>query len=243
MNGVSGDRDKVGDVFVAIVEVVGDFACGWLENKGARGDRLGWIPNIGLIEGVVCPVELLDAEVVVIDEALERFYAILHRAHFDTAAHAIKGHGDHGVTGLPADGAVFGIVGDRPHTGLGLDEGLVSVSVILWREVVDGGILVEVVGGVGFAFGDGTVSDIIVGIRSVIRGDQLIADVVAVRLAILRGATAEKVVGVNVGGIGGVGDGGEEVAVEFIRPCDNGFIEGDDADFIYFVLLLLYLLF
>ena len=63
-------------------------------------------------EGVVCATELLDAEVVVVDEALKRFLAILHGAHFDAAAHAVKGHGDHGVAGLPTDGAVFGIVGD-----------------------------------------------------------------------------------------------------------------------------------
>ena len=133
-----------------------------------------------------------DAEVVVVDETLKRFLVILHRAHFDSATHAVEGHGDDGIAGFPADGAVFGIVGYRPNAGLGLDEGLVSVSVILWREVVDGGILVEVVGGVGFAFGDGTVSDIIVGIRSVIRGDQLIADVVAVLLVVLRATTIEK---------------------------------------------------
>ena len=67
----------------------------------------------------------------------------------------------------------------------------VSVSVILWREIVDGGILVEVVGGVGFAFGGGTVShlayargrmysDVVVGIGKVVCGNQFIADVVAV---------------------------------------------------------------
>ena len=67
-------------------------------------------------EGVVGATELLDAKVVVVDEALKRFYAILHCAHFDAAAHAVEGHRDHGVAGLPTDGAVFGIVGDRAHT-------------------------------------------------------------------------------------------------------------------------------
>ena len=57
-------------------------------------------------KGVVCATELLDAEVVVVDEALEGFLAILHRAHFDTSAHTVEGHRDHGVSGLPADGAV-----------------------------------------------------------------------------------------------------------------------------------------
>ena len=48
----------------------------------------------------------------VVDEALEGFYAILHRAHFNAATHAVKSHRDHGVAGLPTDGAVFGIVND-----------------------------------------------------------------------------------------------------------------------------------
>ena len=57
-------------------------------------------------------VELLDAEVVVVDKALEGFFAILHRAHFDAATHTVEGHRDHGVAGLPTDGAVFGVIGD-----------------------------------------------------------------------------------------------------------------------------------
>ena len=104
------------------------------------------------------------------------------------------------------------------------DKGLISIIVVLGHKVVNRGVLIEIVGGVGLAFGSGTVSDIIVGIKSVIRGDQLIADVVAVLLVILGGAAAEEIVGVNVGGIGGVGDGGEEVAVGFVRPRDDSLI-------------------
>ena len=122
-------------------------------------------------EGVVGTTKLLNAEVVVVDEALKRFYAILHCAHFDSAPHAVEGHGDHGVTGLPTDGAVFGIVNDRPNAGLGLDEGLVSIVVVLGREVVDGGVLVEVVGCVGLALGGRTVSDVIVGIGNFVCRD------------------------------------------------------------------------
>ena len=92
------------------------------------------------------------------------------------------------------------------------------------REVVDGGVLVEVVGRVGFAFGGRAVSDVVVIVGDLIRGGQFIASVVAVLLVILGGAAAEEIIGVDVRGIGGVGDGGEEVAVGFVRPCDDGVI-------------------
>ena len=175
-------------------------------------------------EGVIGATELLDAEVVVVDEALEGFCAVLHRAHFDAAAHAVKSHRDHGVAGLPTNGAILGIVQNRPNAGLGLDEGLIAIVVVLGHKVVNRGVLVEVVGGVGFAFGSGAISNIIVGIRSVIRGDQLIANVVAVLLIVLGGAAAEEIIGVDVRGIGGVGDGGEKVAMGFVSPCDHGVI-------------------
>ena len=120
------------------------------------------IPNVGMEEGVVGTTKLLDAEVVVVDEALEGFCAILHRAHFDAAAHAVEGHGDHGVAGLPTDGAVFGIVDYRPNARLGLDEGLISIRIVLGHEVVDDCVLVEIVGRVGFTLGGGTIADIVV---------------------------------------------------------------------------------
>ena len=66
--------------------------------------------------------------------------------------------------------------------------------------------------------------DIIVGIGNIIHGDQLIANVVAVLFIVLGGTAAEEVVGVDVGGISGVGDGGEEVTVGFVTPCDHGVI-------------------
>ena len=146
---------EVGDVFVAVVEVVGERGGGGKEDEGAGGDGFRGVPDIGVEEGVVGATELLDAEVVVVDEALEGFRAILHRAHFDAAAHTVEGHRDHGVAGFPADGSVFGIVDYRPNARLGLDEGLVSIVVVLGREVVDGGVLVEVVGRVGLALGGG----------------------------------------------------------------------------------------
>ena len=109
-------------------------------------------------EGVVGATELLDAEVVVVGETLKGFFAILHCAHFDTAAHAVKGHRDHGVAGLPADGAILCIVQNRPNTGLGFDEGLIAIVVVLGHEVVDDCVLVEVIDGVGLAFGGRAVS-------------------------------------------------------------------------------------
>ncbi len=126
MNSTSLNIHEIGDIFVAIVEVVSNIVRDWAENQWSGGDGFGGIPGVGVIEGVVGATELLDAEVVVVDEALEGFCTILYRAHFDTAAHTVKGHGDHGVAGLPTDGAVFGIVGDRPNAGFGLDEGLIS---------------------------------------------------------------------------------------------------------------------
>ena len=121
--------------------------------------------------GVVGTTKLLDAEVVVVDEALEGFCAILHRAHFDSAAHTVEGHRDHGVALRPTDGPVLCVVDNRPNAGLGLDEGLVSVRIVLGREVVDVGVLVEVVGRVGLAFGCRAISDIVVGIGNFVCRD------------------------------------------------------------------------
>ncbi len=125
---------------------------------------------------------------------------------------------------MPTDGTIFGVVQNRPNTGLGLDEGLISIRIVLGHEVVDGGVLVEVVGGVGFAFGGGAIADVVVIVGDLVGGDEFIADVVAVLLVVLRGAAAKDIIGVDVRGIGGVGDGGEEVAVGFVTPCDHGVI-------------------
>ena len=224
MDNVAREGYEVGDIFVAVVEVASNIVGGGEEDQRACGDRLCGIPHVGVEEGVVGAPELLDAEVIVVGEALEKVGIGRLSAHFDTAAHAVKGHGDHGVARLPANGAVFGVVDDRPNTCLGLDEGLIAIVVVLWREVIDGGVLVEIVGGVGLAFGCRAISDIVVGIGSVVGGDQLIADVIGILLVILGGAAAEKVVGVDVSRIGGVGDGGEEVAVRFVTPRDHIFV-------------------
>ena len=219
--------NEVGDVFVAVVEVVGDFTHCGNENQWTGGDGFRGIPHIGVEKGVGGGAELLDAEVVIVDEALEEVGGGGLGAHFDAAAHAVEGHRNHGIAGLPADGAVFGIVDNRPNASGGFDEGLVTIGIVLGREVVDGGVLVEVVGGVGLAFGSGTVShlayargriysNVVVIVGDVIGGGQLIADVIAILLVVLGGAAAEEVVGVDVGGIGGVGDGGEEVAMGFV---------------------------
>ena len=178
------DVHEVGDIFVAVVEVASNIVGGGEEDQRACGDRLCGIPHVGVEEGVVGAPELLDAEVIVVGEALEKVGIGRLSAHFDTAAHAVKGHGDHGVARLPANGAVFGVVDDRPNTCLGLDEGLIAIVVVLWREVIDGGVLVEIVGGVGLAFGCRAISDIVVGIGKVVCGNQFIADVVAVVLVI-----------------------------------------------------------
>ena len=151
-------------------------------------------------EGVVGAAELLDAEVVIVDEALEGFRTILHRAHFDAAVHAVKSHGDDRVAGLPADRTVFGVVLNGPDTCLRFNEGLVAIGVIFRRKVVDGYILVEIVSGVGLPLGGGAVADVVVGVRDLIGGNQFIADVIAV-LFIVLGGTAAK-----------------EVAVWFVRP-------------------------
>ena len=112
-----------------------------------------------MIEGVVGATELLDTEIVVVDEALEEVGVGGLGAHLDSATHAVKGHRDHGVALRPTDGTVLCVVDNRPNAGLGLDEGLISVRVVLGREVVDGGVLIEVVGGVGLALGGRAVSD------------------------------------------------------------------------------------
>ena len=109
---VSVNIHEVGDVFVAVVEVVGNFAGCWEKDERTGGDGLRGVPNVGVEEGVVCATELLDAEVVVVDEALESVGIGRLGAHFDAAAHAVKNHRDHGVALRPTDGPVFGVVND-----------------------------------------------------------------------------------------------------------------------------------
>ena len=112
MDNVFLNIHQVGDVFVAVVEVVGKHTRGRTEDQRAGGDGFGGIPHVGVEEGIFGASELLDAEVIVVDKALEGLLPILYRAHFDTTAQAVEGHGNDGVAGLPTDGAVFGIVND-----------------------------------------------------------------------------------------------------------------------------------
>ena len=69
---------------------------------------------------------------------------------------------------------------------------MVAVRVVLGDEVVDGGVLVEIVGGVGLAFGGRAVSDVVVGIGNFICSDEFIADVVAVLLVIDKNTATTK---------------------------------------------------
>ena len=167
----------------------------------------------------------MDAEEVVVDKAEVRGdlpgagLAILH-----AAAKAVKGHRDDRVALRPADGSILGVVDNRPNAGLGLDERLVAVGVVLRHEVVNGGVLVEIIGGVGLALGDGAVADVVIGVGNFVCGNQFITDVVPVLLVVFGGSAAKEIIGVDVGGIGGVGDGGEEVAARFVCPCDHSLI-------------------
>ena len=123
----AGGVGEAGDVFVGIVEVVEGRAGDVAEEEGAGGDGLGGVPDVGLVGGVVGAAELLDAEEVFVDEALEEVGGGRDGAHFHAAAHAVEGHRDDGVAGLPADGAVLGVVAYLPDAGRGENGGLVTV--------------------------------------------------------------------------------------------------------------------
>ena len=218
MDGGTREGCEVGDVFVAVMEIVGEHTGVGKEDKWAGGDGFRGIPDVGLKEGVSGATELLDAEVVVVDEALEGFLAILHRAHFDTAAHTVEGHRDHGATGLPADGAVLGVVGYLPDAGGGLDEGLITVGIVFGHEVVNLGVLVESVGGVGLALGDGAIADVVVGIGEVVGGGEFVAGVVAVLFVVLGDAAAKAIISVPIDGVDVVCHGGAKVARRLVGP-------------------------
>ena len=55
-----------------------------------------------------------------------------------------------------------------------------------------GGLLVEVIDGVGLALGGGAISDVIVIVGDIVCRDELVADVVTVLLFIFRGAAAKE---------------------------------------------------
>ena len=171
---LEGVVEDLGDVLVAVVGVKEiEAPVLGAHDERTRGDGLGGIPHELSSDGVaVGGIQPLDTEKVVIDKTeVRRDLIILRLLIVHAAAKAVKGHRDNRITPCPTNGAVFGIVGNRPNTCLGLDEGLVSVSVILGREVVDGGVLVEIVGGVGLALGNRTVSDVVVGIGNFICRD------------------------------------------------------------------------
>ena len=67
-----------------------------------------------------------------------------------------------------------------------------SIVVVLGHEVVNRGVLVEVVGGVGLAFGGGAISDVIVIVGDLVGGGELVADVVAVLLVIDKNTATTK---------------------------------------------------
>ena len=60
------------------------------------------------------------------------------------------------------------------------------------REVIDGGVLVEIIDGVGLAFGGGTVTNVVVIVGDLVGGGQLIAGVVAVLLVIDKNTATSK---------------------------------------------------
>ena len=112
MNNVSLSIHEVGDVFVAVVEVIREETRRRKEDQRTGGNGFGGIPHIGVEEGVVCALELLDTKIVVVDETLEGVGGGGLGAHFDSAAHAVEGHGDDGVALRPTDGAILGVVVD-----------------------------------------------------------------------------------------------------------------------------------
>ena len=93
---------------------------------------------------------------------------------------------------------------ERPGgDGFGLDEGLIShlahargrmysIVVVLGREAVNRGVLIEIVGGVGLALGGRAVSNVVVGIGNFVCGNLFIADVVTTVLVIDKNTAAAK---------------------------------------------------
>ena len=188
------DGDDVGHILVAVVQEEGRALAVLSEAEGARGEGLRGIPNELLVDVPrAVGKELLDAEVAIVEEdGVGDLAVAFHLLVEGAPPHAVEGHRDHGVAGLPADGAVLSIVDDRPNARLGLDEGLIAIVVVLWREVIDLGVLVEIVGGVGLAFGGRAVSDVVVGVGKVVGGNEFVADVVAVLLVIDKNTATTK---------------------------------------------------
>ena len=163
------------------------------ETEGARGKGLRRIPN-ELFVDVPWAVgeELLDAEVAIVEEdGVGDLAVAFHLLVEDPPPHAVKAHGDDLVPLCPTDGAILGVVFHRPLARFREHRGLVTIGIEGRHEPIDGGVLVEVVGGVGLALGGGTIADVVVGIGDIIGGGQLVTNVVAVLLIVLGGAAAK----------------------------------------------------
>ena len=160
-----GVVECLGDVLVAVMSVKEiEVPILGTHDKRSCGDGFGWIPHKLGADGVaVGGVQPLDTEKVVIDKTEVRSDLIILRLLIvHAAAKAVEGHRDNRITPCPTNGAVFGIVGNRPNTCLSLDERLVAIRIVLGREVVDRRVLVEVVDRVGLTLGGGTIADIVV---------------------------------------------------------------------------------
>ena len=217
--------DDIGHILVAIVHQEGRGFTILPEGERARGDGLGGVPDELLVDiPRLVGEELLDAEVAVVEEdGVGELRGAIHLTVGDAATEAVKGHRDDLRPLRPTDWPVLGVVLHLPNAGCGLDGGLIAVAVVLGHEVVDGGVLVEVVGSVALALGGGAIADVVVSVRDFVSRDELIADVVAVLLGVLGGAATKEVVGVGVGtddrAIGlGIDHLGEQVARGLITP-------------------------
>ena len=115
---LKGVAEYLRDVLVAVVgvEEIEAPVLGTHDER-TRGDGLRGIPEKLGADGVaVGGIQPLDAEVVVVNEAEVRgnlsgaCFAIVH-----AAAKSVEGHRDHGVAGLPANGAVLGVILNDYH--------------------------------------------------------------------------------------------------------------------------------
>ena len=186
--------DDIGDLFVAIVHQEGGGFAILLKGERTRSDGLGGVPDELLVDmPQLVGEKLLNAEVTVVEENRVRHLRIAN--HFpieDPPPQTIEVHRHHSVPLRPANRPVLGIIHHLPNASRRLDEGLVAVRVILRDKVVDGGILVKVVGCVSFAFGSGAVADVVVIVGNIVCGDELIADVVGILLVVLGGAATKE---------------------------------------------------
>ena len=138
-----GVVEDLRDVLVAVVgvEKIEPPVLG-AHDEWTRGERFRGIPDEDRADGIrVGGVQPLDAKEVVVDKAEVRGdlagagLLIVH-----AAPHAVEGHGDYGVAGLPAHGTVFGVVDDRPNASGSFDYCLVAIRVVLRHEVIDGDV-------------------------------------------------------------------------------------------------------